>query len=212
MSREELPYETIQTRTSEQLKEFCRKRDLNVSGTKAELVARVFAAAEIGIAIKLTAQERIAATEKEKRIAATEKEKAKLLIMPNGTSDPDPLIPKNGWVKESESMTSWPPIYLSDTTMFLMSDHPRKDVDFQKRVLNECKEGKAYRLFDSGWLKEISCQKFTDYSEYCFLKPKCTHSMKISDTPHSAWICANKNNGFIVTAYCTCVAGFVLTR
>ena len=133
MSREELPYETIQTRTSEQLKEFCRKRDLNVSGTKAELVARVFTAAEIGIAIKLTAQERIAPTEKEKRIAATEKEKAKLLI-----------------------------IYLSDTTMFLMSDHPRKEVDFQKRVLNECKEGKAYRLFDSGWLKEISYQKITD--------------------------------------------------
>ena len=102
---------------------------MNVSGTKPELVARVFATAEIGIAIKLTAQERIAATEKEKRIAATEKEKAKLLIMPNGTSDL--LIPKNGWVKESESMTSWPPIYLSDTTMFLMSDHPRKDVDFQ---------------------------------------------------------------------------------
>lgn len=75
MSREELPYETIQTRTSEQLKEFCRKRDLNVSGTKAELVARVFATAEIGIAIKLTAQKRIAATETEKRIAATEKEK-----------------------------------------------------------------------------------------------------------------------------------------
>ena len=58
--------------------------------------------------------------------------------MPNGTSDPDPLIPKNGWVKESESMTSWPPIYLSDIAMFLMSDHPGTDVDFQKRVLNKC--------------------------------------------------------------------------
>ena len=39
MSREELRYEIIQTRTSEQLKEFCRKRDLEVSETKAELVA-----------------------------------------------------------------------------------------------------------------------------------------------------------------------------
>jgi len=35
-------------------------------------------------------------------------------------------------------------------------DHPGKDVDFHKRVLNEYKEVKAYRLFDSGWLKEIS--------------------------------------------------------
>ena len=49
MSREELPFEVIQTWKPEQLKEFCRKRDLKVSGTKAELVARVFAAAEMGI-------------------------------------------------------------------------------------------------------------------------------------------------------------------
>ena len=106
----------------------------------------------MGIAIKPTAQE---------RIATTEKEKATLLILPNGTSVPDPLTLKGGWVKESESMTSWPPIYLSDITLFLMSDHPGKDVDFHKRVLNEYKERKAYRLFDSGWLKEISYQKIT---------------------------------------------------
>ena len=124
---------------------------MTVSGPKAELVARVFAAAEMGIAIKPTVQE---------RIATTEKEKATLLIMPNGTSVPDPLTLKDGWVKESESMTSWPPIYLSDITL-MMSDHPGKDVDFHKRVLNEYKEGKAYRLFDSGWLKEISYQKIT---------------------------------------------------
>ena len=138
---------------------------MTVSGPKAELVARVFAAAEMGIAIKPTAQE---------RIATTEKEKATLLIMPNGTSVPDSLTLKDGWVKESESMTSWPPIYPSDITLFLMSDHPGKDVDFHKRVLNEYKEGKAYRLFDSGWLKEISYQKITDDSEYYFLKANCT--------------------------------------
>ena len=56
MNREELPFEVIQTWKPEQLKEFCRKRDLKVSGPKAELVARVFAAAEMGIAIKPTAQ------------------------------------------------------------------------------------------------------------------------------------------------------------
>ena len=113
MSREELPFEVIQTWKPEKLKEFCRKRDLKVSGTKAELVARVFAAAEMGISIKPTALE---------RIATTEKEKAKLLIMPNGTSVPDPLTLKDGWVKESENMTSWPPIYLSDITLFLVRE------------------------------------------------------------------------------------------
>lgn len=160
MSREELPFEVIQTWKPEQLKEFCRKRDLKVSGPKAELVARVFAAAEMGIAIKPTALE---------RIATIEKEKAKLLIMPNETSVPDPLTLKDSWVKESESMTSWPPIYLSDITLFLMSDHPGKDVDFHKRVLNEYKEGKAYRLFDSGWLKEISYHKIILFHSFTLL-------------------------------------------
>ena len=100
---------------------------------------------------------------------------------------------------------------MADITLFLTSDHPGKDVDFHKRVLNEYKEEKAFCLFDSGWLKEIY-QKITDDSEYCFLKAKCTHSVKISDKPLSACICANKNDGFIVSAYCTCVAGFVLPR
>ena len=123
MSHEEtdLPFEVVQTWKPEQLKEFCRNQDSKVSGTKAKLVARVFAAAEMRIAIKPSAQE---------RIATTEKEKAKLFIMPNGTSVPDPLTLKDGWVKVGEGMTSWPPIYLSDITLFLMSDHPGKDVDF----------------------------------------------------------------------------------
>ena len=102
------------------------------------------------------------------RIATTDKEKAKLLIMPNGTSVTDPLTLKDGWVKESESMTSWSPINLIDITLFLMSDHPGKDVDFQKRVLNEYKQVKAYCLFDFGWVTEISYHKITDDSEYCF--------------------------------------------
>ena len=42
MSREEVPFEVIQTWKPEQLKEFYRKRYLKVSGPKAELVARVF--------------------------------------------------------------------------------------------------------------------------------------------------------------------------
>ena len=46
------------------MKEFCRKLDLKVSGPKPELAAHVFAAAEMGIAIKPTALERIATTEK----------------------------------------------------------------------------------------------------------------------------------------------------
>ena len=36
-----------------------------------------------------------------------------------------------------------------------MKDHPGKDIDLHKRVLNEYKERNAFRLFNSGFLKEV---------------------------------------------------------
>lgn len=67
-----------------------------------------------------------------------------------------------------------------------MRDHPGKDVDFRKRILNEDKEGKAYCLFSSGWLKGVYLNDITADSQYCFLKANCTHTVEISDTPHTA--------------------------
>jgi len=83
MSSEELPYAELQTWRIDALKDYCRKRNLKVSGTKAELVARVFAASEMRIAIEPTAEE---------RMAQTEGERTKLLKMPDRTVLPDPLL------------------------------------------------------------------------------------------------------------------------
>ena len=159
------------------LKVYCRKRNLRTTGSKAELVVRVFAASEM--AIPPTAEE---------QLSGMEKEKAKLLVMPDGQQLPDRLALKHGWLPERESITSWPPIFLSDITLFLMADHPGKDVDFRERILNEYMEDKAYRLFSSGWLKEVYLNYIAPDSDYCFLKAKCTHTTKISDTPHMAWV------------------------
>ena len=60
----------------------------------------------------------------EEQLSGMEKEKAKLLVMPDGKQLPDPLALKDGWLPERESITSWPPIFLSDITLFLMADHP----------------------------------------------------------------------------------------
>ena len=46
-----------------------------------------------------------------------------------------------------------------------MEDHPGKDVALHERVLNEYKEGKAYRLYESGWLKEIYWHPISTASE-----------------------------------------------
>ena len=123
---------------SDALKLYCRQRGLKVSGSKQELVARVFAASEMGIPVLPTAEE---------RIATTANKKARLLDFGNGSSLPDPSTLKD-WLRESDAITSWPAIFLSDITVFLMDDHPGRDVALHERVLNEYKEGKAYRLYE----------------------------------------------------------------
>lgn len=100
----------IQTWHVDALKEFCRKRGLNVSGTKAEQQARVFSAIEMKILVQPTAEERIKRTEEEKKA---------LLWAPNNTPLPDPLSLKDGWLGENNGLTLWPPIILSDITIFL---------------------------------------------------------------------------------------------
>ncbi|CAH3122823.1 unnamed protein product [Pocillopora meandrina] len=121
----------------------------------------------------------------------TESERAKLLFTPEGSKLPDPLGLKDGWIDEKDGLTSWPPIFLSDITKYLMADHPGKDIKLHERVMNEYKEGKAYRLFDSGFLKEVFYHELENM-DFCFLKAKCTHSMKVGDTPHTSWICSRK--------------------
>ena len=195
---EELTFDEVQTWRVPALKNYCRLRGLKVSGRKEELVARVFAASEMKIQVQATAEE---------RIATTTTEKARLLELEDGARLPDPESLKDGWKSEDSSITSWPPIYLSDITIFLMGDHPGKDVVLHERLLNEYKEGKAYRLYESGFLKEIFFHPITSDSLFCFLRAKCIHSMSISDTPHKAWIAADKKSGKIVSAYCSCVAG-----
>ena len=167
-----LSLDEVNTWNFDALKLFCRKRHLKVSGNKAELVARVFAASEMGIPVQPSADE---------LITRTETEKAKLLIAPEKTQMPDPSSLNDNWLRESDGLTSWPPIFVSDITVFLMKEHPGKDVDLHQRVLNEYKEGKALRLFDSGFLKEVEYNGVSVDSDYCFMKARCTHSMSIND-------------------------------
>lgn len=67
----------VNTWNVDALRLFCRKRNLKVSGNKAELVARVFAASEMGIPVQPSANE---------LITRTETEKARLLVAPDKTN------------------------------------------------------------------------------------------------------------------------------
>ena len=52
-----MDFEMVQKMKVDELKMFLRLRDLKVSGKKAELVARVFAASENNVPLKKTAEE-----------------------------------------------------------------------------------------------------------------------------------------------------------
>ena len=106
---------------------------MKVSGSKQELFARVFAASEMGTPVEPTAEE---------RIATTANKKARLLDMGNGSSLPNPSTLKD-WLRESDAITSSPPIFLSDITVFLVEDHPGKDVG-KGNSLNGGSQSHAY--------------------------------------------------------------------
>ena len=109
------------------------------------MVARVFAAAEQNMPVCLDATSQVAQTQREREC---------LLKTPEGVL-PDPSELHNGWIGELNGITQWPPILLSDLTLYIMKDRPGNDISLQKRLLNEYKEGKTYCLYSVGWLKQI---------------------------------------------------------
>ena len=138
---EQLSFDEINTCRMDVLTHFLKKRGLKVPGRKEELVARVFAAAEQNMPVCLDAASQVAQTQREREC---------LHKTPEGVL-PDPSELHNGWIGELNGKTKWPPILLSDITLYIMKDHPGNDISLQKRLLKEYKEGKAYRLYSAGW-------------------------------------------------------------
>ena len=66
---------------------------------------------------------------------------------------------------------------------------------------------KAYRLFVAGGLKEIYMHPINPDSKFCFLKASCTHTMKITATPHQAWIAAEKRVGRLLVHFAHVLEG-----
>ena len=108
------------------------------------------------------------------------------------------------------AMEKWPSVYLSDIAIYLNNETPK---DIFNRLLNEYKEGKAFRYFDSEWVKEVNFHDIRSNSDKCILKAKCTPSMSINNKYYDVWIVVRKDDedghggGEILSAYCTCTAG-----
>ena len=139
--------ETFKFYTVQQLKDYVSDRGMTKSGTKEELVARAFVAYELDLPVKQT----------ELQLKETlKKDYARLLYVSEGRVLPDPLtISKDEWIGEKNGLKKWPSIFISDISDFYKLKNSDDCINLTKRMLNEYKEGKAYRYFTDGWLKEV---------------------------------------------------------
>ena len=133
---EQLSFDEINSWRMDPLKHFLKKRGLKVSGKEEELVALVFAAAEQNVPVCLDAAS---------RVAYMQCERESLLKTPEGVL-PDPSELHNGWIGELNGMTKWPPILLSDITLYIMKDHPWDDISLQKTSTERVQRGKSLSL------------------------------------------------------------------
>lgn len=126
---------------------------------------------------------------------------------------PDPFSLSTGWKGEKLGMNLWPSIYVTDISQYLGCETPKNVIH---RLLNEYKEGKAYRYFDSEWVKEVFVHEIRAKSDQCLLKAKVTPSQSINQKCYNVWIAVRKDSergpgGEILSAYCTCTAGMLGT-
>ncbi len=177
----------------EELKKYLRLRGLRVSGRKAELVARVFAAYENNVRPIKTA------TEVETELH--DEYHRKLVI--EGKSMPDPHHLDDGWLSEDDGLVHWPLVTYPDIFNYLMFN-PN---DLSSSDLNDYKNSKGYSYFNRGWLGCISYHHVDQASLYCFIKTDCRASEKLRDPPHKLWACVSKKDAVIKSAHCNCMAG-----
>ena len=177
----------------EELKDYLRLRGLKISGKKAELVARVFAASENNVKpIKSAA---------EVQVDLRNEYQAKLLL--GDYLVPDPYHLKEGWLSEENGIVLWPVVTYPEIYNYFMF-HPS---ELCSSDLNDYKNSKGYSYFKRGWIGQISYHSIHETSNFCILKTDCRASERLRDPPHKLWACISKKDSTIKSAHCDCMAG-----
>ncbi|KAK3082973.1 hypothetical protein FSP39_010413 [Pinctada imbricata] len=178
----------------EALRSFLVCRGLTCTGTKQELIALSFAAHTMKMPVLPTVLEQ----EKSKKDAYQN------LLVVDQNRLPDPMAIFDKWEDEKQGMKSWPPVFITDVTAFLMKT---ENEERAQEYLNQYKIGKAYEYFTSEWLKEMYYHPISSTSPYCFLRARCTPSQRLNAGSHSVWICCEKKSGSVKSAFCSCTSG-----
>lgn len=147
-------------RKVDSLKDYLRERGLKVTGRKEELVALVYGASQLGVAIKPGREEQ--------KIERARQYRDLLIVSKNREFLPDPFAElTSGWLNEDTGKSQWPPCMIGDIQQYLIN---KEEKELSIRLLSDYKEGKAYSYFDSKWLQEVFYHPITKESQYCFLK------------------------------------------
>lgn len=173
------------------LKDYCRKRCFKVSGSKKELVARVYVLCSSNVPEQPSARDE----------EASNKRDYKTLHMA-AIPAPDPHKLQK-WVGEKDGIRCWPPITYVDIDVYMRK---HGSVGLTTEGLTAYKTGKAYSYYACDWLKEVLYHPITKKHECAYLKADCTPSNRLNNSPHSLWVKVKKT-GEVVSAYCSCMAG-----
>ena len=99
-------------------------------------------------------------------------------------------------------MTLWPPLEYGHIFCHFIE---RPGV-YTKRQLLQWKSLDSYNYFQSGHVREVKIMILNRGN--CLLKALVNPGQKSPSHPYQAWV-AVKEDGSIITAHCTCMAGYV---
>lgn len=190
-----ISHDVVETWNVDALKDYCRRRGYKVTGSKKELVSRVY----------FLYNSRISEEPGAKQREASRKKDYKELVNASCLA-PDPNTLKK-WTDEKSGIKLWPPITYIDIHMFFKKNG---GLGLSKEELTAYKTGKAYSYFSCDWLKEVFYTAINKHHKCCFLKAECVPSDRINNPPHLLWVKIFKESGDVASAYCTCMAGYVL--
>ena len=118
----------------------------------------------------------------------------------------DDAYAKENATKFATDMTGWPPVEYGHIFSYFIA---RYGVYILEQLL--CwKQLESYNYFQSNYVRTVYVRKIGNGAdELCILKATVKPSQRAPDKANQAWILV-KLNGHVVTAHCTCMAGWVI--
>ena len=188
--KQQISLEEIQTWSTDALKDYCKRRACNISGTKLELCARVYYLSNNSVPEEPSLKDQ-----------EMSKKAAYKSLLTTGTKTADPNKFK-AWIGEQDGISKWPPLCYNEIVRFI----GKHDSSLSGDALKSYKTGKAYSYFFNDWIQEAFYHDVRG-TDVCYIKSMCTPSQRVNDPPHSQWIKIQKSDGQVQSAFCSCVAG-----